>query len=700
MDYKYQSYCWFNNLDSESNEESPLYQRKKWYLFELYMCYKTCVIPWHFISIDTKEKWNVHVKDHGIDGITEDGTISVQAKYRNNTSITYTELCTFFGLSSILDCKQKILGCLQTSKISKQNIQYMDRFGMTNQIVDDGWEDEMKKLSDQYVIPEIVETTIKLRPYQIEALNVCKQEKKSIKISFPCGGGKSIVIIEVGLWCKENNRKCVIFVPGLTLMNQLYKMFKTYSKKKLNILRIGTGFNEMENEYDIIICVYNSWKKVDEICEISESCCIVDEGHHLEKFEDESEEEKKESDDDFITFEDEGESEKGHLEGISSLSFQKEIHFSATFGNSNIDYTYTLEDAIEQGYLCDYDIIVPVVDKEISVDIPKVLVDLLYKRQDLTKILAYCNSRDSGKKFTQLLNDNGIKSKFVDGTMNIKKRQEIINSFTKGDIRVIVSVYVFGEGLDIPCADTCLFVEPRHSRINIIQCIGRIMRLHKNKTIGHVILPTDREDTCVKFFKILRDWDSRVKSSLKEKRLGRITFENIKEIEIETGDVDYYIDIYNRFGEIKGWDDKYSIYRRAVVEVGIKFVYSTVFEGEKIGSWESDQRKIYKKEKLSDERKEKLDKIPRWKAWREKEDLSEKKEKKNLTWDDKYEIYSRAVVEVGNKFDRSTVFEGEKIGNWESKQRMNYKTEKLSDERKEKLDKISRWREWREKSGC
>src|SRR5207253_2749443 len=147
---------------------------------------------------------------------------------------------------------------------------------------------------------------------------------------------------------------------------------------------------------------------------------------------------------------------------------------------------------------------------------------------------------------------------------------------------------------------------------------------------------------CVKFFKILSDWDARIKSSLKNKRLGRITFEKVGEIIdncIEDKDTDYYIDIYNRFGEIKTWDDKFEIYVRATNELGDKFNIKTIYEGVKIGGWENNQRERYKNKgkPLSDVEKNKLDKVSRWKNWGEEYNIIDYKEKKVYSWDDKYD---------------------------------------------------------------
>ena len=45
---------------------------------------------------------------------------------------------------------------------------------------------------------------------------------------------------------------------------------------------------------------------------------------------------------------------------------------------------------------------------------------------------------------------------------------------------MLVTVDVLSEGVDLPVADTCLFVAPRR-RIRLRQCVGRVLRNHPEK---------------------------------------------------------------------------------------------------------------------------------------------------------------------------------------------------------------------------
>src|SRR5271156_95670 len=89
-----------------------------WKLFEYKQCISNNVIPWDLLSFDQKEQLKLKdiYRDFGIDGISNDFITSLQCKYRDNTSITFREISTFYHLSDIIGCKHLILDMLNTSK--------------------------------------------------------------------------------------------------------------------------------------------------------------------------------------------------------------------------------------------------------------------------------------------------------------------------------------------------------------------------------------------------------------------------------------------------------------------------------------------------------------------------------------------------------------------------------------------------------
>ena len=167
------------------------------------------------------------------------------------------------------------------------------------------------------------------------------------------------------------------------------------------------------------------------------------------------------------------------------------FQFSATLEQEQgIDFQYTMGKAIEDGVLCDYDITVPAV----TAHHPYVcLADLLLKHAGrFRRVLAYCNTVAEAKRFQMVLKKLGLGAWHINGMTGWKERKRVMDEFTgvlKKPAHVLVTVEVLGEGINIPNADTCMFVEPRNSYRSIIQAIGRILRHHSAKPLGHIILP-------------------------------------------------------------------------------------------------------------------------------------------------------------------------------------------------------------------
>ena len=163
--------------------------------------------------------------------------------------------------------------------------------------------------------------------------------------------------------------------------------------------------------------------------------------------------------------------------------------FSATH-KEEVDFRYSLGEAIDEGGLCDYDLTVPVTTE----GHPYIcLANLLLSQAGrFRRVLAYCNSIAEAKKFRQVLETVGLAAWHINGKTNRTERERVMNEFARElskPLHVLVTVQVLGEGVNIPNADTCMFVEPRSSYVSIIQAIGRVLRPHPSKPMAHIVLP-------------------------------------------------------------------------------------------------------------------------------------------------------------------------------------------------------------------
>ena len=103
----------------------------------------------------------------------------------------------------------------------------------------------------------------------------------------------------------------------------------------------------------------------------------------------------------------------------------------------------------------------------------------------------------------------------------------------------------------------------------------------------------------------------------------------------------------------------------------------------KIGIWCNNQKQDYKNNKLSNERKQKLETIPKW-TWGEKKTYT-------LTYDENCKILQDFVKEHKRLPKYTEEYQGVNIGIWYTTQKQNYKNGKMSNERKLKLEAIQGW---------
>ena len=59
----------------------------------------------------------------------------------------------------------------------------------------------------------------------------------------------------------------------------------------------------------------------------------------------------------------------------------------------------------------------------------------------------------------------------------------------RGVCQVISNARVLTEGVDVPALDAVVFLQPRKSKIDIVQAVGRVMRTYPGKQTGYIVIP-------------------------------------------------------------------------------------------------------------------------------------------------------------------------------------------------------------------
>lgn len=97
-------------------------------------------------------------------------------------------------------------------------------------------------------------------------------------------------------------------------------------------------------------------------------------------------------------------------------------------------------------------------------------------------------SRPSGKLW----------ARHISGETPASKRASMLRALAElpaGTRGLIANCACLGEGVDVPALDGIAFIDPKGSMVDIIQAVGRVIRLSDEKTIGTILIPVFIDQT-------------------------------------------------------------------------------------------------------------------------------------------------------------------------------------------------------------
>jgi superfamily II DNA or RNA helicase/HKD family nuclease len=95
--------------------------------------------------------------------------------------------------------------------------------------------------------------------------------------------------------------------------------------------------------------------------------------------------------------------------------------------------------------------------------------------------VAFCASKRHADMMQSVFAEAGIESASLHSDIPKDSRAELVQNFRKGKIKILCTVDLFNEGVDIPEINTVLFLRPTESAIVFIQQLGRGLRNHHSK---------------------------------------------------------------------------------------------------------------------------------------------------------------------------------------------------------------------------
>ena len=381
-----------------------------------------------------------------------------------------------------------------------------------------------------------------------------KEENSRGKLIFPCGSGKSLT----GYWITQElkSKSTIIAVPSLSLVKQTLDVYlrEIVAKgKKVKWLCIcsdeGIGSEEdivfktenlgvpcqtdpiyiknwlLENKDENIV-IFTTYQSGRIIAEVSRDLKfkfdvgIFDEAHKTV-----------------------GSDKKlfSHLLFEENISIDKRIFMTATerfYAGSNDDIIsmddediygdtfaqMSFKEAIEMELLTDYKVITIEVKQSEIADFIKdnnlVQLNDKWKKETEARSLASMLALRKAMKLYPIKNavsfhssiDKAVRNKelqsyitdtynyapidtfTVSGKMPTTKRNIIVKEFADSPKALITNARCLTEGVDVPNIDCIVFADPRKSKVDIVQALGRALRKKDGKDWGYVILPVVYDD--------------------------------------------------------------------------------------------------------------------------------------------------------------------------------------------------------------
>jgi superfamily II DNA or RNA helicase len=180
-------------------------------------------------------------------------------------------------------------------------------------------------------------------------------------------------------------------------------------------------------------------------------------------------------------------------------------------------YQQSFAEAVDLKIICDYKVVVAVVDpEEVTAFALKHGITLVEGDQQATrwvagqiaiskaitatgstKVITFHSrvqhadvfASDGPRGIRRYL--DGFTVDHVNGRQRVSDRKRVLAGFRDATRRLVTNARCLTEGVDLPAVDMVAFIDPRKSRIDIVQAVGRAMRRPQagTKELGYVVVP-------------------------------------------------------------------------------------------------------------------------------------------------------------------------------------------------------------------
>ncbi|MEQ1726663.1 MAG: Helicase associated domain protein [Sphingopyxis sp.] len=339
------------------------------------------------------------------------------------------------------------------------------------------------------------------------------------------------------------------------------------------------------------------------------------------------------------------------------------------------------------------------------------------KDYDLKRIISFHSRVKRAEEFTtdmqntmQWISDEHrpsgtLRTDFVSGNMPANKRKiklDQLKALNANERGVLSNARCLSEGVDVPSLDGVAFIDPRSSQVDIIQAVGRAIRLSADKKMGTIVLPVfikagEDAASTIEASNFKPIWD--VLNALKahddvlaceldqiRTEMGRKSGSAFKPSDLNKIAIDLPATIDANFSSAlrtylveqvtESWDERYGqliIYKQTYGNCSVPAKWN---QNRYLAAWVATQRKHYGEGRLSPDRTKCL------------EVLGFNLEPFASKWDEMFAALSAYKQTYGDCNVPAQWINMPELGTWCSTQRYTYAKNLLSKKRIERLEEI------------
>lgn len=482
----------------------------------------------------------------------EDQYFVVQCKYKNDESSKLNwsadKIANLFAFCPNADGYIVFSNAIDLDNVSKTRHDNFTFYGVANlnEIEKETFNSIYSLLTQNQLVERKLYDPL---PHQEIAINECTQwftegEESRGQLILPCGAGKTFT----ALWIKEKlkSKKTLVLVPSLALLRQIKN---EWSKQRKYIYQYLCVCSETDIDKDTTDTLVTHTYEIDTrvttdsehvksfLLKSFEGKVIFSTYHSLHVIADAIKELDFEFD---FTFCDEAHKTAGVGNNKFSLvhnnnripskyrlyatatprivkeslkkklgddlKYAYDMNDSDTFGYEF--HRMTFKDAIEEEILVDYKIVAigvnsdelkeyieqrRFIDKNISIDelANNYALEHVMKKYNANHGLTFHSrvklAHEFANRHGQLFPNT--KTFSVSGEQPTSYRNLVLEEFKNSEKAIVSNARCLTEGVDVPTIDLVYFCDPKNSKVDIVQAVGRALRKKEGKKLGLIVVP-------------------------------------------------------------------------------------------------------------------------------------------------------------------------------------------------------------------